>query len=44
MEAQAATHDPCSPYLIGHAMTGDIIKDARQESWIDRQMNLTDFL
>ena len=44
VEAQAAAHDPCSPYLIGHAMTGDIIKDARQESWIDRQMNLTDFL
>lgn len=44
VEAHAAAHDPESPYLIGHAMTGDIIKDADQKSWIDRQMNLFDFL
>ena len=44
VEAHAAAHDPESPYLIGHAMAGDIIKDADQKSWIDRQMNLFDFL
>lgn len=31
-------HDPDSPFLIGNSMPGDRIHQARQESWIDRQL------
>lgn len=33
-----ARHDPESPFLIGNAMPGDRIHQAKQESWIDRQI------
>ena len=33
-------HDPNSPFLIGHAMPGDVIHEAEQRSWIDRQLKL----
>lgn len=33
-------HDPNSPFLIGGAEPGDVIRDAVQESWIDRQIRL----
>jgi len=33
-----ANHDPDSPFLIGHAMAGDIIKEARQVSNLDGQL------
>jgi DNA repair photolyase len=33
-------HDPLSPLLIGHLMPGDTVHEAKQESWIDRQMRL----
>ncbi len=33
-------HDPNSPFLIGNKEPGDIIRDARQESWIERQISL----
>lgn len=33
-----ARHDPESPFLIGNAMPGDRIHQAKQESWIDRQL------
>ena len=33
-------HDPDSPFLIGHEMPGDVIHEALQESWIDRQLSL----
>ncbi len=33
-------HDPTSPFLIGHAHKGDIVRQARQESWIDLQTPL----
>ena len=32
-------HDPASPFLIGNSMPGDRIHQARQESWIDRQLS-----
>ncbi len=32
-------HDPASPFLIGGSMPGDRIHQARQASWIDRQMS-----
>lgn len=34
------THNPQSPFLLGEAMPGDIIHEASQKSWIDRQICL----
>ena len=31
-------HDPESPLLIGHLMPEDVVHEAKQESWIDRQL------
>ena len=36
-------HDPTSPFLLGTHMPGDVIHEAKQESWVDGQMRL-DFL
>lgn len=36
-------HDKNSPFLIGHAREGDVVKEAVQRSWADRQMNIFDF-
>lgn len=33
-------HNPNSPFLIGGNMRGDVIKEARQESFIDDQIML----
>lgn len=33
-------HNPDSPFLIGGNMKGDVIKDAKQESYIDGQITL----
>lgn len=33
-------HNPKSPFLIGGNMDGDVVKDIRQESFIDNQMTL----
>lgn len=33
-------HDPKSPFLIGNSLPDDIIHDAKQESWIDKQLTL----
>ena len=33
-------HDPSSPFLLGGNLPGDVIHEARQESWRDEQMNL----
>lgn len=33
-------HDPQSPFLIGGSMSGDVIHEAKQESWLDLQMRL----
>lgn len=33
-------YDPMSPFLIGGSRPGDVIHQAKQESWIDRQMRL----
>lgn len=39
-----ACHDANSPFLVGHGQDGDIIREARQYSWQDRQMSLFDFI
>ena len=31
---------PMLPFLIGRHMPGDIVREAKQESWIDRQIRL----
>ena len=33
-------HDPLSPFLIGYARPNDILKEAKQESYIDSQLSL----
>lgn len=33
-------HDPSSPFLIGNSLPGDIVRDAKQESWIDPQIRM----
>ena len=33
-------HNPDSPFLIGGYMPGDIVCEAIQKSWIDRQIRL----
>ena len=33
-------HDPKSPFLLGGSNPGDVIHDADQKSWIDRQLRL----
>lgn len=33
-------HDPNSPFLIGGSMPGDVVRDAKQESWIDPQLRM----
>lgn len=33
-------HDPSSPFLLGGSMSGDVIHEAQQKSWIDGQMRL----
>ena len=35
-------HDPSSPLLVGHLRPEDKIHEARQKSWIDMQMRLSD--
>lgn len=37
-------HDPESEFLLGGKIPGDTIHEAKQVSWIDRQMNLFDFI
>ena len=33
-------HNPMSPFLLGESMPGDVIHEAKQESWIDHQLRL----
>ncbi|MDD6381017.1 MAG: hypothetical protein PUG04_04930 [Lachnospiraceae bacterium] len=35
---------PESPLLIGHLHKGDVVRDAKQKSWIDPQLNIFDFI
>lgn len=42
--ANMRLHDPKSPLLVGRLMDTDIVHDAKQESWVDRQMRLEDLL
>ena len=40
VRANFAAHDPESPLLTGHLMPGDVIREARQVSWIDGQLRM----
>lgn len=33
-------HDDASPFLIGNSLPGDIVTEAREESWIEREVSL----
>lgn len=37
-------HDPCSPILLGKVYPDEDIRPARQESWKDRQISLTEMI
>ena len=37
-------HNPMSPFLLGESMPGDVIHEAKQESWINHQFNLFSYL
>lgn len=36
-------HNPKSPFLIGESMPGDVIHEAEQKSWLDRQLRFDIF-
>ena len=36
------SHDPASPLLLGHMLPGDVIREAKQESWRVRQLSMFD--
>ena len=36
-------HNPKSPFLIGESMLGDVIHEAEQKSWLDRQLRFDIF-
>ena len=42
VRANLLRHDPASPLLLGHLMPSDVVRDAKQESWIVRQLSLFD--
>jgi len=42
--ANLRRHDPRSPFLVGGFLPGDVVTDARQESWVQRQISLFDEL
>lgn len=44
VEKNYRQHDPKSPLLIGHIMPEDTIHDVKQESWINGQMSLEQWL
>lgn len=37
-------HDPESPFLLGSSIPGEVIHEAKKESWIDGQMTLNQYL
>ena len=39
-----ALHDPLSPLLTGHVQPEDVVRDAQQTSWRDRQITLEELL
>ena len=40
VRANMAAHDPASPLLIGRLRPGDVVWEARQQSWIDPQLRM----
>lgn len=42
VEQNIRQHDPASPFLIGHSMPGDVVHQARQESWLVDQVSMFD--
>ncbi len=42
VEANIKLHNPLSPFMLGDSLPGDIIHEAKQESWKDNQLSLFD--
>ena len=40
VRANHAAHDPHSPLLIGHLRPEDVVRDTKQQSWIDPQLRM----
>ena len=40
VRANMAAHDPDSPLLVGHLRPEDVVREARQQSWIDPQLRM----
>ena len=40
VQKNMTSHDPQSPLLIGHLIPDDQVHDAKQESWINRQLSI----
>ena len=40
IQTEMHAHDPVSPFLLGRFQPGDIIHEARQESWKCSQLSL----
>ena len=40
VRANMAAHDPASPLLVGRLQSDDIVRDAKQKSWIDPQIRM----
>ena len=37
-------HDPASPFLVGRSQPGDVIHEAKQESWLVDQISMAELL
>lgn len=44
VRANRRRHDPNSPFLLGGPTPDDVVRDARQVSWIDPQISMFDML
>ena len=44
VKANMKKHNPMSPFLLGESMPGDVIHEAKQESWIDHQLRLDNLI
>ena len=44
VKANMKKHNPMSPFLLGESMPGDVIHEAKQESWVDHQLRLDNLI
>lgn len=44
VRANLLKHDPESPMLLGNLQPGDMVHDAKQESWLERQISFAELM